>query len=455
MRNALAGVLEKLPQYLASFASYFEVGNHSALDKASSYLWGLCASEKSNMLSMTERVCATVHQNLQQMLTDSPWDHVGLIKAVGREVSQSFGSSGTALIIDESAFTKKGTHSVGVTRQYNGRLGKVDNCQVGVYAALAKEDRVALIDARLFLPKDWAADEERLEEASVPADHREMKSKVEIAKEMIFSAKDNGVQFEYVCFDGLYGNAGWLLRELDAAKIRFMADVHRDQLIYRRDPAPKVRSKTNSKRRKPSRPQSNATPIELMQWLKSRPAREWRRLEVRDAQKGPLVIEVQSARVWLWDKHEAKAHCWHLFVRRELGRPDTLKFCLSNAPANASLKCLAKMQGMRYWIEHAFLEAKDQLGMAEYQARKWRAWYHHMTLVILAMSFLLKERLTHRDAIKDLTLSDLVLAINTLLPRRAHDLESVIDLIIERHSRRQQARESAYRRHKGQAAQAA
>ena len=399
------------------------------------------------MLSMTERLCDSDHQCLQQMVTDSPWGYEGLVQAIGKEVSDALGSN-AALIIDESGFTKKGNHSVGVARQYNGRLGKVDNCQVGVFAALAKGDRVSLIDARLYLPDEWLNAEDRLEKAGVPEMVREKKSKVALAREMIFAARENGVQFSHVCFDGLYGNAGWLLRELDEAKICFMADVHRDQLIYRRDPVSTPLPKTSSRGR--TRPQAKATPLEVAQWLQSRPANTWRRLKTRDAEKGPLVVEVQSARVWLWDGEESSAHAWHLFVRREVGHPDTVKFSLSNALATASLKRLAKMQGMRFWIEHALHEAKSCLGMAQYQVRRWRSWHHHMALVMLAMSFLLKERLAHREALKDLTLSDLVFMIDALMPRKAHDVESVAEIIAERHRRRQQARESAYRRHKAQ-----
>jgi hypothetical protein len=108
------------------------------------------------------------------------------------------------------------------------------------------------------------------------------------------------------------------------------------------------------------------------------------------------------------------------------------------------------MQGQRFWVEHAFREAKDGLGMAQYQVRQWRGWHHHMALVLLAMSFLLKERLHHRDAFKDLTLSELVFAIDTLLPRRSHDAHAVAEVILERHRRRKQARESAYRRYRAQ-----
>jgi SRSO17 transposase len=123
----LDGLLQRLPQHLARFACFFHTGNRSVLETAGTYLSGLYTAERSNRLSMTERVCDTDHQRFQQMITDSPWDYQGVVKAVGKEISAALGED-AALIIDESGFTKKGDHSVGVARQYNGRLGKVDNC---------------------------------------------------------------------------------------------------------------------------------------------------------------------------------------------------------------------------------------------------------------------------------------------------------------------------------------
>src|SRR5918992_1324476 len=160
----------------------------------------------------------------------------------------------------------------------------------------------------------------------------------------------------------------------------------------------------------------------------------------------PLTIEALSACVWLWDGQEDHARRWHLYLRREIDRPDTVKFALSNATADTSLHQLASMQAVRFWIEHALREAKDCLGMAQYQVRKWNGWHHHMALVMLAMNFLLKERLAHRVAGKDLTLSGPVFSFYALLAHPAHDPDSVAELIAERHQRRQSARDSAYRK---------
>jgi SRSO17 transposase len=340
MSKILAQLVEKLPQHLTRFAPFFQAGNQSAQAAAAIYLYGLCAATKANLLSMSERLSDTDHQRLQHMVTHSPWDFEGLVQAVGREVSGLIGGKDAALIIDESGFTKKGAESVGVARQYNGRLGKVDNCQVGVFAALAQGQAVSLIDARLFLPEGWVRDPTRLKRAGVPETVCEAKSKVAIARDLIVEAKRNGVRFGHVVFDALYGSAGWLLRELDDEGICFVGEVRSNQPIYRRDPIPTVRQKTSALGRTPTRPRTNAQALSVTTWLGRQPASAWRQVRLRDAEKGPITIEAQSARVWLWDGKESKARCWLLVARREIGRPETVKFSLSNAPARTSLKRL-------------------------------------------------------------------------------------------------------------------
>jgi SRSO17 transposase len=435
-----------LPQHLKAFSSFFRVGTRSVASAAETYLLGLFASPKSNMLSMSERMLEADHQVLHHMLSDSKWDFDGLVSETSRQVNTLIGGMKAALIIDESAVAKKGEASAGVARQWNGRLGKVENSQVGVFAALAKETAVSLIDARLYLPGCWLNDTARLDAVEVPTSARVAQSKVELAREMIFGARRHGVRFGHVAFDAVYGSAGWLLRELDDEGIPFMGEVRCDQHLFLQDPTPSVPRRTSTMGRPPSLLRTEARAITVSEWLKAQPASAWRRIVLRGGEKGFITIEALSACVWLWDGQEDHARRWHLFMRREIDRPDTVKFALSNAKADTSLHQLASMQAARFWIEHAFREAKDCLGMAQYQVRKWNGWHHHMALVMLAMNFLLKEQLAHRVAVKDLTLSDLVFAIDALLPHRAHDPDSVAELIAERHQRRRSARDSAYRK---------
>ncbi len=197
-----------MPQHLKAFSSFFRVGTRSVASAAETYLLGLFASPKSNMLSMSERMLEADHQVLHHMLSESEWDFDGLVSEMSRQVNTLIGGRKAALLIDESAFAKKGEASAGVARQWNGRLGKVENSQVGVFAALAKETAVSLIDARLYLPEGWLNDTARLDAVEVPTSARVAQSKVELAREMIFGARRHGVRFGHVAFDAVYGSAG-------------------------------------------------------------------------------------------------------------------------------------------------------------------------------------------------------------------------------------------------------
>jgi SRSO17 transposase len=180
------------------------------------------------MERMEETVPDADEQSLQHFISNSTWDARAVMNQVAADADALLGGfDDTILVIDDSGIPKKGTRSVGVSRQYCGQTGKVDNCQVGVYASLVHGDKATLIDARLFLPERWTSDEERCEKAGVPVEERSFRTKHEIALEIVQNALDSGVRFAYVAFDGFYGENGELLRILDGAGLRFLADVHK------------------------------------------------------------------------------------------------------------------------------------------------------------------------------------------------------------------------------------
>ena len=254
-----------------------------------------------------------------------------------------------------------------------------------------------------------------------------------------------GLHFSFVGFDGGYGHLPWLLRELDGEGERFFAEVHSDQAIYLQDPAPTVAARRSSKCRAPRRPQTAAEPIMVTNWAAVQPASAWRRLSFRDGEKGEVMADYLTQRVWVWDGKAPSASRWHLLVRREIDGT-TLKFGLSNAKPGASLRRLAQMQGARHFVEQSFREAKSACGMAEYQVRRWQAWHHHMALVMIATMFLAKERMALRDTADLLSCRDLVEIMRHRLPAKITTDEDLAISITERHQRRRQAMESAFRR---------
>lgn len=386
-------------------------------------------------------------QALQYMLTEAQWDSRAVMNQVAQEANQLLGGDGSCLLLDESGFAKKGRHSVGVARQWNGRLGKVDNCQVGVFAALGRGDRAALIDYRLYLPSDWSEDEQRCKTAGIPDAFRPFKTKVALALEMVNYQRQQGIRFAWVGADGGYGKDPAFLRELEDMGETFVVDVHKDQLIYLDDPQPVIPQKQGPTRgRLASRYQAQTPAIRVDDWQIAQPEAAWQRVKLRDSTQGELIVEVLHQRVWLWDKQEATARHWHLIVRRELNAADTYKYTLSNASAETGTHTLAKMQGQRYWIERVFEDGKSESGMADYQARKWDSWHHHMALVAMALLFMVEERELHREALPLLSCNDIETLLRTCLPRRDIDPDEVVRQMEKRHKRRQASIDYAFNR---------
>ncbi len=404
-------------------------------------------AQRKNMERMEESVVDADDQRLQHMLTESQWDHRAVLDQVALEADHWLGGTAdSCLLIDESGFAKKGNHSVGVQRQWCGRQGKVDNCQVGVFAALGKGHLSTLIDERLYLPAEWVSSPARCRKAGIPAAERTYQSKSELAMQMVRHQKGLGLRYAWVGADSGYGKEPAFLRGLAAMGEVFVVDVHKDQLIYLEDPRPVVPKSTSTRGRPRTRRQAQTERLRVDQWAKAQPEAAWQCLTLRDSSKGKLRVQILHQRVWLWDGKEAQAHQWHLIIRREIDAPETLKYTLSNAPAPTPTHRLAQMQGQRFWVERALQDGKSESGLADYQARKWRSWHHHMALVMMAMLFMLEERILQKDDHPLLSCSDIESLLRAFLPRRdvAHD--EILRQMEKRHRRRQAAIEAQYRK---------
>jgi SRSO17 transposase len=381
------------------------------------------------------------------MLSESAWAERAVFDQVAQDGNRLLGDQAdSSSIIDESGFPKKGRHSVGVGRQWCGQMGKVENCQVGVFAALGCGTNATLIDERLFLPEAWTQDPKRCQAAGIPATHRDFRRKRDLALEMIAHARRQGIGFAWVGFDGLYGSDPALLRALDDRGEAFMGDAHKDQRLYLDDPQPSVPSPAAPRGRPPTRPSAQTPAIRADHWAAQQPAEAWQRVTLRQGTKGRLQVDILHQRVWLWDGDEPQARHWHLIVRREVETPTEIKYSLSNAPAATPAPRLAFMQGQRYWIERALQQGKQDVGLGDYQVRGWRGWHHHMALVMVAMLFTLEERLLHHQTRPLRSGTDIRALLNQLLPRRDTTVDEVIRQMERRHRKRQSATNSAYRR---------
>jgi SRSO17 transposase len=244
--------------------------------------------------------------------------------------------------------------------------------------------------------------------------------------------------------DGGYGKEPAFLRALDEMGETFVADVHSDQRVWSEPPGLHIAA-AKAKGRLPSKQQTSVDGITVEKLVAGFGTDAWTRCILRDSTRGPLRVDIAHQRVWVWDGAEAAARCWHLVVRREVGAPKTIKYSLSNAPAETARERLAQMQGERYWVERAFEDGKGECGLADYQALGWRAWHHHVTMVMLAMLFIAEQRVVHQPGLALLTPRDIVEMLKETLPRKPQGKEALVVQINQRHARRRSAIQSRYR----------
>jgi SRSO17 transposase len=326
---------------------------------------------------------------LQRFVTYSPWDCQDVQRAIqtvfAEELMPSAAnwSSGTVGVFDSSGFPKKGDQSVGVARQYCGRLGKTDNCQVGVFLAGVTPAGCALLDHQLYLPANWAQDKKRRDKTDVPEDVR-FRTELQIAVELLRRTTEPGVvRFDWVCADDTYGRNGDFLDALEEAQQRYLLDVPATTTVWRVDPHTPVPPKGRG--RPPSRPSREAV-CSVKELAESLPATAWQALQVREGSCSPLVFEFAAVRVWAVRHRRPGPPIW-LLIRRSLNGSGEVKYGVSNAAADTPLATLALVSGCRFRVEELLEDCKTHLGMSQYEARAWSSWHHHMSLVGLAHLF--------------------------------------------------------------------
>ncbi|MBF0102678.1 MAG: IS701 family transposase [Desulfobacterales bacterium] len=425
----------------------FVCHRYNNTDTAYQYICGLIQSDRRNIERMEENVVESDYETLQQFISSSPWDARAVINKVAVESDRLIGGTGrTGLLLDETSFIKKGKCSVGVARQWSGRLGKTENSQIAVFAALCAGDRVIPVDTELFLPNEWTDDKKRCREAGVPEDRFDYKTKPELAVEIVLRQRKLGVRFDYVCADGLYGNSPTFCRALEDASEIFLVHVHSDQRVYQQDPQPMIPERISNKGRKPTKLQAQCEPIRVDDLFKSLNDDDLVRIKVRDTTTGSLEVYAYRCKVWVWDGEEDEARIWTLYIRRDSQSPDEIRYCLTNTVDGTPTSVLAEMEAQRYWVERAFEDAKGQAGMAEYQVRGWNAWYHHMALVMMAMLFMTKNKMLYQDQIPLLTCYDIKVLLAYFLPNRKNSVDEIIRQMELRHAKRRAASESATKR---------
>ncbi len=428
---------------LSSYYHHFSPRTRPLFHKrAQQYLSGLFhLDHRRNLEKIDECVDGSEYQSLHHFLSNSPWDAAAVCGQIARDVNDLLGGSqDSCLIIDPSGIPKKGQHSVGVGRQYCGNVGKVDNCQIGVFAALGRGRNACLINKRLYLPRDWTADHQRCEKAGIPEDRRAYKSRAQLAFELIDDADKQGLDYAWIGMDAEFG-VPWILSELDRKGKRFLVDIASTAYLYKKNP----RLKYQPRRHTGTGLSLKKKPVQASAIRESHGKRRWRRVEIRDSSKGLMVAEFLHKRVWFWDR-ETEPRLWHLIIRRipkEDGVGWNYKYSLSNAPLKTPTERLAYQQSQRFWVEQAIKDGKDSLGLDEYQVRKWKAWHHHVAMTMLAGLYVLKTRLSNKEALPMLSITDVREILLFFLPKKVKVFADIMTRVHQRHERRRRAYLSA------------
>jgi SRSO17 transposase len=384
---------------MVTFSHIFRLGGKDISSHARSYLHGLVATDlrDKNPDRMEERLPGVRGDALRHLLSGSKWDDGEAMRLVCVETDRFLGGrEDSALILDECGFEKKGCKSAGVARQYIGRFGKVDNCQMGVFGALCSGPWAQLVGLRLYLPEVWTDSPERCEEAGIPAKLRTFRTKHDLALQIVQEARAHGARFQWVLGDAFYGKSPALLDQFDALGVRFVIDLHRDTHVYLRHPHPRVPPPCGKRGRKPSLLKAEEPSSRVDRIASALPDASWDSVDVRSSTKGTITVRAAVVPVWTWDGCSANVCRRTLLVQREGGPTQwQYKYSLSNAEETVGKEELVRRQRQRFWIERIFEDGKSSCGMGDYQVRTWRGWHHHMTLVAMAMLFALSERLAH------------------------------------------------------------
>ena len=341
---------------------------------------GLLRMDAKRNMANIGRQTKVAPQNMQHFMSNSPWSGPNLIAAVQDKVVGRVEFQEAVLIIDESADEKAGECSAGAGRQHNGRLGKIEMSQVGVFLSLATPTTNTWIDGELFLPEAWfeTAAAERRAKAEIPPE-RIFRTKPELAWQMIQRTQAKGIPFQAVAIDTLYGRSRKLRRQLDQAGLEYYADVPADTQVYLCQPR-WVYAKTKGGKRS-KRPKIASRPVEVRSLLDS-PYLRWHQMTLRPNERG--VLSAEFTRLPVWTVYNQTVRREWLLIRLDQER---ITYTLSNAAWNTSLTTMAWRKSHRYFVERSNQDAKSELGWDEFQAIKYLAWQHQLALTILASWF--------------------------------------------------------------------
>jgi SRSO17 transposase len=373
--HAASTPLPELAAFLEPFHPHFprSEGRH-LLER---YVTGLLSEHPNkNCETLAQVIPASSYQSFQGLLTTMRWDSEAVNwDRVARLAAHATAGDGV-LVLDDTGFVKKGTHSVGVARQYTGTVGKVTNCQVAVTCVYAERTLAWPVTTRLYMPHAWTDDPDRCAAAQVPDDVT-FQTKPEIALALVDEARDMGVPYACITVDGDYGDVPFFLDSLEGRDERYVAAVHCDFRV--------------------AQDNTGADPQRADRLVDGQRRRSWRTLTWREGTAGPLKAQFLAVRAWRPDDLGRWREGWLLAERPARGRTGKQRYYWSNLPPDTALERLAEYAHRRHWIEQFHEEAKELLGWDQYQGRRWDGFHRHALLVMIAYSFLVWQEWQQRQ----------------------------------------------------------
>jgi SRSO17 transposase len=377
----IKGLLSRLESFVQPFTAALaepEQRRHTV-----EYLTGLLSKLKHKTGEGIAYLHDQERQGIEKFIGRVPWSDQSLLGTLARQVGADLGEPDGVIVFDPSAFAKKGTASVGVQRQWCGRLGKKENCQVGVYMAYVSRKEHAIVNTRLYLPKEWTKDRRRCKAAGVPKSVP-FRTRHELALEML---EEHGavLPHTWVAGDDEMGRPTEFRLKLRGKGERYLLAVPSNTLIRDLDAAPPEYVGHGPHAQNPF--------VRVDRWCAALPESAWTTFEVRDGEKGPLTVDVLKRRVRARTPTGGTGPDEVLFITRERQGNATFKhdYYMANCDPTVSLQELARVAKAAHRIEDCLKRAKGEAGLGDYQVRTWIAWHHHQTLALLAAWFLNQE----------------------------------------------------------------
>lgn len=377
VRDCRSHLARFLKRYLPAFR------RQEQREHAAAFVRGLLSGLERKSVEPIARQAGIPRKNLQMFVGQGAWDDESIGSAMRRHVAEELGEPDGVIVLDPSGFPKKGQDSCGVARMWCGRLGKEDNCQIGVFLAYVSSRGHAPLDRRLYLPKEWAEDPARREACHVP-DGVGYRKTWEIAADLL-ARSGADLPHGWVVGDDEFGRASEFRALLRGRGERYVLDVPCNTTVRDLDGAPPART---SSRPGPSR---RVPFVRADAWAANVPADRWTRLTIRDGTKGSVLVEAVAGRVRARLGRRIGPE-ERLLVIRTLGPQPEVTYALSNAAVEVPLTEVVAVRSKRHRVERVLQAAKGEVGLAHYEVRGWVGWHHHVTLSLLALWFLILER---------------------------------------------------------------